>query len=198
MYCLHFLPRYLAGAFTTLPEFLCDRFDDSVRRMTVVLFMVGYGLVTIPAVLYSGSIAVLLLFDLPSVLNIEYSLALIITIILIGSIGALYAIFGGLKAIAVSDTLNGIGLLIIGILVPLLGLSTLGSGSIADGFTIITTTNTHKLNGIGSASDPTPFGTLFTGMVFANLFYWCTNQYVIQRTLGAKNLSEGQKGVFFS
>ena len=193
-----FLPRYLAGAFTTLPEFLCDRFDDSVRRMTVLLFMVGYGLVTIPAVLYSGSIAVLLLFDLPSVLNIEYSLALIITIILIGSIGALYAIFGGLKAIAVSDTLNGIGLLIIGILVPLLGLSTLGSGSIADGFTIITTTNTHKLNGIGSASDPTPFGTLFTGMVFANLFYWCTNQYVIQRTLGAKNLSEGQKGVLFS
>ena len=54
-----FLPRYLAGAFTTLPEFLCDRYDDGVRRMTVVLFMVGYGLVTIPGVLYSGSIAVL-------------------------------------------------------------------------------------------------------------------------------------------
>ena len=46
-----FLPRYLAGAFTTLPEFLCDRYDDGVRRMTVVLFMVGYGLVTIPGVL---------------------------------------------------------------------------------------------------------------------------------------------------
>ena len=45
-----FLPRYLAGAFTTLPQFLCDRFDDSVRRMTVILFMVGYGLVTIPGV----------------------------------------------------------------------------------------------------------------------------------------------------
>ena len=195
---LIFLPRYLAGAFTTLPEFLCDRFDDTVRRMTVLLFMVGYGLVTIPSVLYSGSIAVLLLFDLPSILNVGYSQALIITIVLIGSVGAIYAIFGGLKAVAVSDTLNGIGLLIIGILVPVLGLSALGGGSISDGFTLITSTKTHKLNAIGSSSDPTPFGTLFTGMVFANLFYWCTNQYVIQRTLGAKNLAEGQKGVLFS
>ena len=48
-----FLPRYLAGAFTTLPQFLADRFDEGLRRMTVVLFMVGYGLVTIPGVLYS-------------------------------------------------------------------------------------------------------------------------------------------------
>ena len=43
-----------------------------------------------------------------------------------------------------------------------------------------------------------PFATLFTGMVFANLFYWCTNQYVIQRTLAAKSLAEGQKGVLYS
>jgi SSS family solute:Na+ symporter len=54
---LIFLPRYLAGAFSTLPEFLNDRFDDTVRRMNVVLFIVGYTLVTIPSVLYSGSIA---------------------------------------------------------------------------------------------------------------------------------------------
>ena len=74
----------------------------------------------------------------------------------------------------------------------------MGGGSIADGFGIITSTQTHKLNAIGAADDPTPFGTLFTGMLFANLFYWCTNQYVIQRTLAAKNLAEGQKGVLFS
>ncbi|MFB0971180.1 MAG: solute:sodium symporter family transporter, partial [Pseudomonadales bacterium] len=117
---------------------------------------------------------------------------------MIGCIGALYAIFGGLKAVAVSDTLNGIGLLIIGIAVPWLGLSALGQGSVSEGLQIITTTDTHKLNAIGGPSDPTPFATLFTGMIFANLFYWCTNQYVIQRTLAAKNLAEGQKGVLFS
>ncbi|MDJ0759508.1 MAG: solute:sodium symporter family transporter [Woeseiaceae bacterium] len=195
---LIFLPKYLAGAFTTLPEFLNSRFDNDVRRMSVILFMVGYGLVTIPSVLYSGSIAVLLLFDVPSLLNVSYSQGLVITIVAIGCIGALYAIFGGLKAVAVSDTLNGVGLLIIGILVPVLGLAALGDGSVGAGLAKITGEHTEKLNAIGGPKDPTPFGTLFTGMIFANLFYWCTNQYVIQRTLAAKNLAEGQKGVLFS
>ena len=193
-----FLPRYLAGAFSTLPEFLNSRFDDDVRRLTVLLFMLGYGLVTIPSVLYSGSIAVLRLFDVPELFNLPYTQALTLTIVMIGSTGALYAVFGGLKAVAVSDTLNGIGLLLIGLAVPLLGLSALGGGSVGDGLHIVANTHTKKLNAIGGPSDPTPFGTLFTGMIFANLFYWCTNQYVIQRTLAAKNLAEGQKGVLFS
>lgn len=193
-----FLPRYLAGAFSTLPEFLNSRFDDDVRRLTVLLFMLGYGLVTIPSVLYSGSIAVLRLFDVPELFNLPYTQALTLTIVMIGSTGALYAVFGGLKAVAVSDTLNGIGLLLIGLAVPLLGLSALGGGSVGDGLHIVANTHTEKLNAIGGPSDPTPFGTLFTGMIFANLFYWCTNQYVIQRTLAAKNLAEGQKGVLFS
>ena len=193
-----FLPRYLAGAFSTLPEFLNNRFDDDVRRLTVVLFMLGYGLVTIPSVLYSGSIAVLQLFDIPAMFNISYSKSVALTIVVIGSVGGVYAIFGGLRAVAVSDTLNGLGLLLIGIAVPILGLSLLGEGSAVTGLKIIATTKTEKLNAIGSSDDPTPFATLFTGMIFANLFYWCTNQYVIQRTLGAKSLAEGQKGVLFS
>jgi len=193
-----FLPRYLAGAFSTLPEFLNNRFDDDVRRLTVVLFMLGYGLVTIPSVLYSGSIAVLQLFDIPAMFDISYSKSVALTIVVIGSVGGVYAIFGGLRAVAVSDTLNGLGLLLIGIAVPILGLSLLGEGSAVTGLKIIATTKTEKLNAIGSANDPTPFATLFTGMIFANLFYWCTNQYVIQRTLGAKSLAEGQKGVLFS
>jgi SSS family solute:Na+ symporter len=195
---LVFLPRYLGGAFTTLPEFLKSRFDDSVRRMTVVLFMVGYGLITIPSVLYAGSVAVLRLFDIPELLNVSYEVGLIFTIVSVGSIGSLYAIFGGLKAVAVSDTLNGAGLLIIGILVPILGFSMLGGGDVMAGINTVVTTHTEKLNAIGAPDDPVPFGTIFTGMIFANLFYWCTNQYVIQRTLGAKNLAEGQKGVLLS
>lgn len=193
-----FLPRYLAGAFSTLPEFLNKRFDDGVRRLTVVLFMVGYGLVTIPSVLYAGSIAVLQLFDVPGLLGVSDSQALWMTIVAIGLIGSIYAVFGGLKAVAISDTLNGIGLLVIGVTVPVLGLSLLGDGSVSSGLAIITSTDTQKLNAIGGPADPTPFGTLFTGMILANLFYWCTNQYVIQRTLAARNLAEGQKGVLFT
>jgi SSS family solute:Na+ symporter len=195
---LVFLPKYLAGAFTTLPQFLNDRFDADVRRMSVLLFMLGYGLVTIPSVLYSGSLAVIAFFDIPALTGLGDFSALVLTVVLIGVIGAIYAVFGGLRAVAVSDTLNGIGLLIIGILVPVLGLMALGDGSFAQGLARLTTQHPEKLNAIGSSTDPTPFGTIFTGMIFANLFYWCTNQYVIQRTLGAQSLAEGQKGVLLS
>jgi len=193
-----FLPRYLAGAFTTLPEFLNQRFDDGVRRMTVILFMLGYGLVTIPSVLYSGSLAVMKLFSVPELLGLEPQVALPVTVVVIGLTGALYAVFGGLRAVAISDTLNGIGLLIMGLAIPLLGLAALGGGSVLSGLTTVVTSETHKLNAIGGPSDPTPFATLFTGMVFANLFYWCANQYVIQRTLAARDLAAGQRGVLFS
>lgn len=195
---LVFLPRYLAGAFTTLPQFLGDRFDPTVRHMSVVLFMLGYGLVTIPSVLYSGSVAVLLLFDVQGLTGLAYFPALVATVVVIGLTGAVYAIFGGLRAVAVSDTLNGIGLLIIGVAVPVFGLITMGDGDLGAGLARLGTEHIEKLDAIGDADAPTPFGTLFTGMIIANLFYWCTNQYVIQRTLGARSLAEGQKGVLFS
>ena len=193
-----FLPRYLAGAFTTLPQFLNDRFDKDVQRLSVVLFMLGYGLVTIPSVLYSGSIAVIKLFDVPTILGVGQFEALVITVVTIGIIGSIYAVFGGLKAVAVSDTINGVGLLIVGVTVPVLGLVALGDGNFFSGLNTIASESPEKLNAIGGAASPTPFGTLFTGMIFANLFYWCTNQYVIQRTLAARNLAEGQKGVLMS
>ena len=192
-----FLPRYLKGGFTTLPQYLADRYDDDVRRLSVVLFLLGYGLVTLPSVLYSGSVAVLKLFDIQTLFGLSYASALSSTVVVIGISGALYAVLGGLKAVAVSDTLNGIGLLIVGVAVPILGLKLLG-GDVWGGLTVLTSEHPEKLNAIGDASSPTPFGTLFTGMVFANLFYWCSNQYVIQRTLAAKSFSEGQKGVLLS
>lgn len=193
-----FLPRYLSGAFTTLPEFLKSRYDIQVQRLSVILFMLGYGLVTIPSVLYSGSIAVIRIFDIETLLGVGQFEALVVTVLVVGIVGAIYAVFGGLKAVAVSDTLNGAGLLIVGALVPVLGLMLLGDGDFLAGLSTITSSDTEKLNAIGKASDPTPFGTLFTGMILANLFYWCANQYVIQRALAARNLAEGQKGVLLS
>jgi solute:Na+ symporter, SSS family len=195
---IYLLPKYLGRSFTTLPEFLSQRYDEGVRKYTVILFMLGYVFVTIPSMLYSGALAVLKLFSVPDLLGISYTQSVWVVIWVIGIIGAIYAIFGGLKAVAVSDTLNGIGLLIIGFLVPTLGFFALGDGSFISGMKEIATTNPEKLNSIGSSEDSVPFTTIFTGMIFANLFYWATNQYVIQRTLGAKNLAEGQKGVIFS
>ena len=164
----------------------------------MVLFLLGYGLVTIPSVLYSGSVAVLKIFDVPTLTGWSYVGSLWFTVTVITVVGSLYAVLGGLKAVAVSDTLNGIGLLVIGIAVPVLGLQLLGNGDFAQGLSTLTSSHQEKLNAIGSSSDPTPFATLFTGMVFANLFYWCSNQYVIQRTLAARSLAEGQQGVLLS
>lgn len=195
---LVFLPRYLAGAFTTLPEFLKNRYDVQVQQMSAVLFLLGYGLVTIPSVLYSGSLAVMRIFDVPSLFGIGEFPALVLMVLVIGVTGAVYAVFGGLKAVAISDTINGIGLLIVGTLVLVLGIFAIGGGAFIDGLIRLASEHPEKLNAIGSADDPTPFGTIFTGMIIANLFYWCTNQYVIQRTLAARSLAAGQKGVLLS
>jgi len=195
---LIFLPRYLKGAFTTLPEFLADRYDPQVQRMTAVLFLLGYGLVTIPSVLYSGSLAVMKIFDVPALFGVGEFPALVAMVLVTGVTGAIYAVFGGMKAVAVSDTINGVGLLVVGVLVLVLGILALGGGEFLSGLSRLTADHPEKLNAIGGPEDPTPFGTLFTGMLIANMFYWCTNQYVIQRTLAARSLAEGQKGVLLS
>lgn len=192
------LPRFLGIGISTIPEFLSNRYDENVRRMTVLLFLLGYMCVTIPSMLYSGGVAVLQLFDVPNLLNLSYIHSLWLIIWLVGIIGAIYAIFGGLRAVAISDTINGIGLVIIGFLVPIIGFITLGNGNMLDGMKEIALTNPEKLNAIGSSEDNIPFFSIFTGILFANLFYWALNQYVIQRTLGAQNLKEGQKGVLFT
>lgn len=192
------LPRYLGGAFTTLPGFINNRFDQGTRVLIVMLFMLGYGLVTIPSVLYSGSIAVLQLFDVPGLLGISFEQSMWLVVWIIGIIGSLYALLGGLRAVAISDTLNGVGLLIVGLVVPVLGFIALGDGNMLQGMKTVTTESPEKLNAIGSSDDGVPFGTIFTGMIFANLFYWGTNQYVIQRTLGANSLAQGQKGALYT
>lgn len=83
-------------------------------------------------------------------------------------------------------------------MIPLIGFHALGDGNMLAGMKTVATEEPEKLNAIGSSEDSVPFGTIFTGMIFANLFYWGTNQYVIQRTLGAKSLAEGQKGTLFT
>lgn len=195
---MFFLPNYLKRGFTTMPQFLEERYDSGTRKLVSVLLLVGYVLISTPAALYAGAVAFNQVFNLTDLLGVTYVQSIWILVWVIGIIGSIYAIFGGLKAVAVSDTINGIGLIIGGLAVPFFGLLHLGEGKVLAGLNQVITTHTEKLNAVGSATDPVPFGTLFTGMIFANLFYWCTNQVLIQRTLGAANLKEGQKGVLMS
>ena len=107
----------------------------------------------------------------------------------------MYAIFGGLKAVAVSDLINAIGLLIGGLLIPIFGLSVIGDGNVMDGLDTLWNSNPEKFNAVGDVTSSIPFGTIFTGMMIAQIYYWGTNQSILQRVFGAKNLAEGQKGM---
>lgn len=192
------LPRYLKGGLTTVPGFLSERFDVTTKTLTSVLFLSGYVVVLLPVILYSGSLAISGMFDVPELLGVTHTQSIWICVWGIGIIGSIYAIFGGLKAVAVSDSLNAIGLLTGGLLIPIFGLLFIGDGNLLDGLSTLTTENPDKFKSMGGPTDPVPFYTIFTGMMLVNLFYWGTNQQIIQRALGAKNLKEGQKGLLLA
>ena len=195
---LYFLPRFLQSGITTVPEFLEKRYSPAVRIIVSIIFLLALSLAFLPFVIYSGALAMNGLFRIPETFNISHHAGVWIMVIALSVIGGVYAIFGGLKAIAVSDTINGIGLLIGGFMIPILGLIKLGEGNILKALEIIATQHPEKLNPVGDPTDAVPFGTLFTGMLFINIYYWCTNQAIVQRTFGAKNLAEGQKAVLFA
>ncbi|MEX0361783.1 MAG: solute:sodium symporter family transporter [Allomuricauda sp.] len=192
------LPRYLKGGLTTVPQFLADRFDVATKTITSGLFLTGYVVVLLPVILYSGSVAISGMFNVPEMLNVSDTTALIICIWGIGVIGSIYAVFGGLKAVAVSDSINAIGLMIGGILIPIFGLMAIGDGSVFQGLDTLMAANPERFDSTGEHGQEVPFSTIFTGMMLVQLFYWGTNQQIIQRALGAKNLAEGQKGLLLA
>jgi len=192
------LPRYLKGGLTTVPQFLARRFDVATKTITSGLFLTGYVVVLLPVILYSGSVAISGMFNFPELLNVSGKTALVITIWGIGIIGSIYAVFGGLKAVAVSDSINAIGLMIGGILIPIFGLMAIGDGSVFNGLETLMSANPERFDSTGEHGQEVPFSTIFTGMMLVQLFYWGTNQQIIQRALAAKNLAEGQKGLLLA
>ncbi len=195
---LFFLPRYLKSGIATIPQFLEDRFDGVTRKITSVLFLSFYVVAQLPIVLFTGAIGLEGLFQVSEVLGMDRETSTWIMVWSIGSLGACYAIFGGLKAVAVSDTINGIGLITGGLLVPIFGLVYIGQGDFFAGIDMLWEENPEKFDIIGDSESSVPFVTLFTGMIYAQVFYWCTNQAIIQRSLGAKNLAEAQKGALYA
>jgi len=192
------LPRYLKGGITTVPQFLEERYDKTTKSITSALFLSGYAIVFLPIVLYSGSLAISTMFDLPTMLGISLTASIWLCVWGIGIIGSIYAIFGGLKAVAVSDTINAVGLLVGGLMIPVFGLMHIGDGNMMAGLSTLMAEAPEKFNSIGGSDASVPFATIFTGMMLVQLFYWGTNQAIIQRALAAKNLEEGQKGLLLA
>ncbi|UJF18415.1 solute:sodium symporter family transporter [Vibrio sp. SS-MA-C1-2] len=191
-----FLPRFLRSGITTIPQFLERRYGKRMRIISSAIFIYAIVIGFLPFVLYAGAITLGKLFDVSAILGISDYATTWLMVIAIGVIGGLYAVFGGLKAVAVSDTINGVGLLIAGLLIPIVGLYQLGTGDISDGFNILLTDAPERMQAAGlTESSNIPWHGLISGVLIINLFYWCTNQAIVQRTLAAKNLAEGQKGI---
>jgi SSS family solute:Na+ symporter len=175
-----FVPIYYRHQCTTVTELLARRYQgQSVRTLVSAIFLIGSVLVYIPAALYSGSLF------LKTMLDFQGSLLVFAAPMAI--IAALYTILGGLRAVAVMDTFSGIGVLAIALLVVVLALNAIGWN--LDGIP------PDRLTMIGSAHQPIPFHTLFTGMIFIQIFYWSTNQNITQKAMTAPTVREAQKGV---
>ena len=189
------LPKYLKGGISTIPQFLEKRYGKLTKTIVSILFLMAYAISMLPTVLYSGALAINTMFDIPERMGLDPESALWVTVWGIGIIGSIYAIFGGLKAVAVSDSINAVGLIVGGLLIPVFGLMAVGNGSVVEGLNVVTTNLPEKFEILGGPNSSVPWTTLFTGMLIVNFYYWGTNQAIIQRALGAKNLAEGQKGL---
>lgn len=197
-------PRYLKSGITTIPQLIGERFDRVTKLWFSIAYIILYLVVQIPVILYSGSLVFENIFGLSGLLGITKFQSVVILCILITVVGSIYAIFGGLKAVAVSDTINGVGLLIGGLMIPFLSLNVLGKaatgGGIVDGIKYLVANHADMLNSIAPAetvAPAVPWPTVFLGLVFLGFQSWCTHQSFIQRVLAAENLKEAQKGALY-
>lgn len=181
---IFFLPRFLRAGIYTMPEYLEYRYNATARAIMAIFMMLAYVFVALASVLYAGSVALESVFSIDPVVGIW----------LIGGTAAIYTIYGGLKAVVWSDLLQGVALLLGGILVTVLGFIAIGGvgpfrDAAADKLHVVLPWNHPEM----------PWLAVFIGGLWIpNLFYWGLNQFITQRTLGARSLAEGQNGIFLA
>ena len=179
-----FVPVYYRNKCTTVTELLERRYGGrSIRTLISAIFLIGNVLIYLPAALYSGSLFMQTLFgsDLP----------ILVFAVVLAIISAAYTMFGGLKAVAIMDTYSGVGVLGLALLIVVLALA-------AVDFDMVTGVPIERLTMIGGPDSPIPWTTLFTGMVFIQIFYWSTNQNITQKAMAAPTVKEAQKGVLLA
>ena len=179
-----FVPFYLRSTVFTMPEFLEKRFSESSRWILTIITLVSYVLTKVSVTVYAGAVV----FE--TLMGIEFWSGALLIVIITGC----YTILGGLKAVIYTDALQAMVLIIGSITISVIGLMKIGGWS-----------------NLVSAVEPTHFNMFlpadhpdfpWIGMVFAppiiGIWYWCTDQYIVQRVLSAKNVTEARKGTIFA
>jgi len=205
-----FLPKFLKSGIFTIPEYLEYRFNHNARLIMSLLMVIIYAGVTITAVIYMGAKVLEPMFD---------SKAINITTLswFVGILAAIYVMAGGLKACAWADLIQGSALIVGGAIIMVLTFSALDNPGDYEGIDAAQVTQSLGVEEEASfgekfanlkqkkmhmvlprTSDFLPWTALLLGIWIPNFYYWGLNQYIMQRTLGASALSQGQKGIVFA
>ena len=190
----YFLPVFLKHGIFTMPQFLEKRYDHRVRTIMAVFWLGVYVFVNLTAILWLGALAI----------NTVTGLSLTTGLIGLGVFAGGYSIYGGLKAVALTDIIQVVLLVLGGLFIAYITLDTISGGlGPISGFMLLMEQAPDKFDMILSKDSPhfaslPGISVLVGGMWVMNLSYWGFNQYIIQRALAAKNIREAQKGIVFA
>jgi solute:Na+ symporter, SSS family len=178
-----FLPFYLRSGVFTMPEFLERRFNASTRWFLSIFSLIAYVLTKVSVTVYAGGIVI------ASILNIDFWFGALLTVVLTG----VYTVLGGMRAVVYTEALQTIVLVLGAGTLTFVGLNEVGGWSgmreaLQPGY----------LNMWRPASDPDfPWPSLLITSSIVGMWYWCTDQYIVQRVLAARNIQQGRRGTIF-
>jgi SSS family solute:Na+ symporter len=190
----YLLPVFLKHQIYTMPQFLEQRYDHRVRMVLAVFWLGVYVFVNLTSILWLGALAI----------NTVTGLDLTYALLLLAGFAAAYSLYGGLKAVALTDIIQVVLLVFGGLLIAYISMNEIsgGAGAVA-GFKMVLEQAPDKFDMILSKDNPhymslPGISVLVGGMWIMNLSYWGFNQYIIQRALAAKSPAEAQKGIIFA
>ncbi len=178
-----FLPFYARSGVFTMPEFLEKRFDARSRWLLSIFSIVAYVLTKISVTIYAGGVVV------SALLGIDFWTGAIATVILTG----IYTVLGGMRAVVYTETLQAVLLILGAAVLTYVGLDRVGGWS-----SMQETLGPEYFNMWRPATDPDfPWPSLLITSSIVGVWYWCTDQYIVQRALTARNIKEGRRGTIF-
>ena len=190
----YLLPVFLKHNIYTMPQFLEQRFDNRVRIILGTFWVGVYVCVNLTSILWLGALAI----------NTVTGLDIIYAMLILAGFATAYSIYGGLKAVALTDIIQVILLVMGGLFIAYFALNKISNNQgVITGFVMMTEIIPEKFDLILSKDSPhynnlPGISVLVGGMWVMNLSYWGFNQYIIQRALAAKNIHEAQKGIIFA
>ncbi len=178
-----FLPFYMRSGVYTMPEFLEKRFDSRSRWFLAIFSILGYILTKVSVTIYAGGIVI------SNLLGLDFTVSALLTVLVTG----LYTILGGMRAVVYTEAIQTVILIIGAFIITILGLNAVGGWS-----ELKLAAGSSHFNMWRPPSDPEfPWTGMIFGGTIVGIWYWCTDQYIVQRTLSAANIKVGRRGAIF-